>query len=232
MRLFELIQTKTTQKDVDASFDMHNRGKLAANYGVKDGEDPWNSDNGTYAHGKENPRDPHQFRKKNYLPAELENDAYYQYIKAAEPYMGENPYFPRVYNITIKTDNNGRELPSYDIEKLHKANDLPVETLISIGKNIFNRFDVQDKPEDLFPSQIAATLAHKIETALMSNNMSNIKDDNLINACYIIMDVRDSNEHFDYDFGPKNIMFRGTPHGPQLVITDPLFDNEHSIVRR
>lgn len=180
---------------------------------------------GAYGMATPDPNDPFMYRKKLRQPSILNNDAYYQYIKACMPYMDSNPFFPKVYNVKIKKDPKGLTKPMYDMEKLIPMEDAYAEIGYDELDEIFrNKYLIH--PESEHRSMIRI-----INSATSQNDTSDIKDEHLIQAINLIRKVYESNPKiFDLDMHSGNFMVRNTSTGPQLVITDPIADDGRSIV--
>ena len=211
MRIQEIIEPEVNVKQQAKPFDMDKLNKAA--------EKQWrNPEKGKFSKGKENSKDPFMFDKTSLLPSELEDDAYYNYIMAAKPYMKSNPYFPRVYDITLTKDPSGKIIPKYSIEKLRELEygpddegNLPaLETNDALLDKIF------------FDPPKYANISHEIRKVALTGDFSNVKDEMLIKALKLIQKVKESNPKFNYDLNINNIMYRVGPMGPQIVLTDPL----------
>jgi hypothetical protein len=213
MRIFEIITPTTVVKQQNKPFDMDKLNKAAEKHWSKD-------DASVFSKGKQDPKDPFMFNKTSLLPSNLKDDAYYNYIKAAKPYMKRNPYFPRVYDITLTKDSEGRIIPKYSIEKLIDA-----EIGIVGGAEGNLPYNETNKAmlEKLFvnPPKGGHVEDH-LNKALKQNDFSNIKDELLINALTLITKVKESNPKFNYDLHGSNTRYRLGPTGPQLVLMDPL----------
>lgn len=213
MKISELITPKTTTSSLSRPFDMD---KLASKFNKE--RDSYSS--GSYALGSNDKKDPHMYSKKNYYPSVLDKDAYYQYVMAIKPYIGENPYFPRVYVISLTKDSKGRVIPKFTIEKLKQSLEFSYEALLGMAERMFKNFNPPD-----FEDQLFNIITKRIQNDLISGDFSDIKDPNLEMALRLITKVKNLNANFNYDV-PGNVMIRGTNVGPQLVITDPLWDRD------
>jgi len=241
MKLYEIVTPEITTQQMTKKFDtvrMNTRMKQFAKANkFPDGV-------GAYATGKVSPREPHEFHKVSNMPSNLKVDAYYHYVQAILPYMDSNPYFPKIYSISIKRDKSGRTKPKYKMETLHHATKFSVEVLMSVGNNIFDGFD--DSCTTSFNENVRSDHAwlfmrHLIKWVIIHGTMDGctyagyevnltLTDKYLLQAAKIIRDVLQSNLHFELDLNPDNIMVRMSPHGPHLVITDPLSDGGKSLV--
>jgi len=223
MKINEIIEPRDIDRPVSTPFNIQRMGKEQdTNIG------------GAYARGTEDPVDPHMYRKKLRMPANLTNDAYFQYIKACSPLMKSNPYFPRVYEVVFKKYANGYVKPSYNMEKLvplkEVLNQIGDRVLpVIIGEQIYdeNRLERARQRGGLYIGDITRDISDGINNFL--NVEETFKDDNLIDAILLIQEVKKSNKYFRTDCHLGNFMVRFGPTGMQLVITDPLEDGGHSI---
>lgn len=215
MKLFELIttQNKTIQSKSDFDFYKMNKDRDIESTGPE---------SGAYAIGSQDKKDPHMYNKKHFLPSNLENDGYYQYVKAIQPYMAENPYFPRVYVVKLTKDSKGNILPEYKMEKLSPANEFSFSSILAMAKKMFKEFP--DIPSGYNSHYIMSVISRNLLSATSIRDFSNIADDNLKSALLLIDKIIESNDMINLDLHANNIMIRGTQIGPQLVITDPLYD--------
>lgn len=211
MRIFEIMKPTIVVKQQDKPFNMDKLNKAAEKHLSKD-------DASVFSKGKQDPKDPFMFNKTSLLPSNLKDDAYYNYIKAAKSYMNRNPYFPRVYDITLTKDSEGRIIPKYSIEKLIDAEHWSDDE----GNLPYNETN-KAMLEKLFvnPPKVG-NVEDYLNKALKQNDFSNIKDELLINALALIKKVKESNPKFNYDLHGNNTRYRLGPMGPQLVLMDPL----------
>lgn len=182
---------------------------------------------GAYAWGKEDPKDPHMFRKKWRMPADLQKDAYFNYIADVVLPNQDNPFFPRIYDVILKTDTRGRTKPDVRMEKL-----VPYDTIENNSKydpeimnSMLDRYFVHHAGGEVgFIEQIK-------ENCFRYKRYKNIRDPHLREAAKLINDFIDrSSELFELDIHKSNVMFRVGPTGPQLVFTDPAQDHGASII--
>jgi hypothetical protein len=215
MKLFELINTQTKTTNNKSEFELD---KMMA-FRDENTADP---KSGAYAYGSVNKKDPHMFNKKTYMPTDLDNDGYYQYVKAIEKHIGSNPYFPRIYVIELKKDPKGKIIPNYDIEALSNGDDFSFESLLSLAKRMYKDFPTMTEEHDGGILGLRRKMAEYMRDSVRANDFSAIRDNNLKGALMLVAKIIKSNENFMCDLHKDNIMFRGTPNGPQLVITDPI----------
>ena len=215
MRINELITprelTKTTAKPHEPELTARQERNI-------DYEQPgW----GKFSRGQSDPKDPFLYKKKSHLPVELKDDAYYQYIQAAKEHMKSNPYFPRVYKIALHQDPNGKVKPEYNIEQLHTDLADPEGNIdVSHGRDIDAAIAeriLYTVPENLNVNGLAMYL----DSVARKQDYSNIRDKKLVQALELINQVV-AQGHFQWDLHNENLALRLTPHGPQLVLMDPI----------
>lgn len=178
---------------------------------------------GAYAKVSNDPESLHGVVKSLHTPTRFSDDAYFQYVKAIKPYMGENPFLPRIYLVNITKDSKGNMVPDYHMEKLLELGDLNIRELLSINDS----FGL-DTPEYVDKYSVAKNvISHILE---MVETPSKVENDQLRQALEIIKGVKESNRKFRYDMHAGNFMARRTSVGVQLVFTDPLADGGHSQV--
>ena len=180
---------------------------------------------GRYAKGTPDRKDPLTFRKTPHQPSKLEQDAYYQYVKAAAPLMKSNPYFPRVYKITVNKDSLGQTKPSYNLETLHPniVNPQGDQQQIAHEQQVQALEAVMDRMFVEVPKLQTGKsgLGRYLETIAQEQDYSNVKDPKLVQALELINSVAEKGS-FNWDLHAGNIAFRLTSFGPQLVLMDPL----------
>ena len=230
MLIKELIEPTTNTVQKSKPFDLEKTAQKAEKHSEKA------SDNipgyGSYAKATKDPKDPFMFNKKNIWPSNLQNDAYYSYVKAIEPLMGENPYFPRVYVTTLTQDARGLVKPQYQMEKLHDGsyakNELGAgvsdEAMRALTKKMFVNTD------NIW--NIWSSIAGYLEKIAKSEKYELIRDPQLVQALQVIKKVKNSNPHFKYDIRDDNLMLRVGPTGFQAVLTDPLQDDGKSEITK
>jgi hypothetical protein len=156
----------------------------------------------------------------------IENDPYYIYIKtiADNNLAQKNPYFPRVYSVESGKIDDKTSRPKFNIERLTPINHLSDEVLYALGKRVLANKEHYDHnfQFNLKSDDPAKTFSSAMNRALHQGEYSEIKDPELIEALKIIVQIRKQYPQCKPDIHSGNIMVRPTPHGPQIVITDPL----------
>ena len=228
MRLTEIVDTKYKSKERPSRFDidaMRKEKERMLDKPDQRDDGGW----GAYAAVDTDPNDPFIAKKKYHVPMQdLNKDAYYVYIKtiADNGLAKSNPYFPRVYNVEIEKDSSGNAQPKFNMEKLALSSSLDREALLGMGDRMFNRF------EYIFPSntpptdrELRYTISHGMSQIIKHSAFDRAKDPQLEEALRLIKKILlDSKGAFVVDIHAANYMIRSTPHGPQLVLTDPIAD--------
>lgn len=193
-------------------------------------------------------------QKTTHIGSNLENDAYYQYIMAAKPFMGKNPYFPVVSKVNIVKSKDGQSKPYYNIEQLVSPKQRSTTEILFMGDKIIKDFRFLGSPAQstlktaigkvskYIPGMAAPkrymkpkagltadtafnSLIAKINNAIESGNYNEILDKNLVSAIKLVSQVKASNPNFRWDLGTAgNWMIRNTDAGLQLVMSDPIDD--------
>ena len=213
----DLVEPEVVDRPVSTPFNIKKMGQRSRK----------SSGGGAYAAGIEDPTDPSMYRKKSRMPSLLEKDAYYQFIKAAQPYVDYNPFLPRVYKIIVKKDPRGFLKPEYHMEKLTPYNE--AWRMYDQDGNSLNKILKRKLfTKEAVGGDVPRLLANSLEFPFQADTY--IKDPKLIQALDLIRTVKETNSNFMYDLHEGNMMFRIGTTGPQLVITDPLADKGASIV--
>lgn len=219
MKIFEIIEPDEVEKISSKKFNP----KMSAR--TQSYVDQEREGYGKFSKAGPDTEDPLIFAKDMHEPLALDRDAYYNYVKAASPFMKSNPYFPRVYKITVHKDKLGQTKPSYNLEKLHPSivnpegdierisHEQQVQALDAVADRMFN------KPLEFNGSK--GDLGKYLEKLVTSGDYSNIKDSKLQQALELMASVREKG-NFRWDLRSENIAFRLTSFGPQLVFMDPL----------
>ena len=221
MRIFEIMEPQEITVDRPRPFDT--KVIMAPKYLKHQAK--YHSDKelpiGKYSQGRTNIQDPHSFTKITSIDPddwpELEDDAYYQWVKAISPYVGKNSYLPNIRLIKLVKDSEGRVIPKYQIEQLFTLEQLAQgdEKLeLQILRHISRRALYKQ----------SWSVREHIMRAASTMDLTRIKDPDLRAAIRIIDDVSMKNFNFVLDLHYGNFMYRnlGSYGGVQLVITDPL----------
>ena len=209
MLLTEIIDTKAQERKVKALPKILNR-------------------KGSFARVEDDKSDPHMVKKDS-----IYDSAYDAYISMliSENQMGSNPFAPRVYRTTkLSTDSNhGDKVYRYQMEKLISASELE-NSWDQMSKDeilpyFLDQMGIKKEDRvDFFHSvyEISRYLKRIIHRYISTVNI----DPNLAKIFNIAEYLVRNNEHFEWDLHEENFMFRRTPVGYQLVITDPIYSKE------
>lgn len=178
-----------------------------------------------------NKRDPHTVIRHNsnvMHPSIDSSNGYYNWLAKSKAF-NENPFFPRIYEKVTISDKSGRKLIKYEIEKLSSIEILDIAAVRGMTNNLFDqttitrilRFaaarkwwsDIDDEERALI------ILLNCLEDVFFGNPSSN---ENLNDAMKTIRELSEQNPVTGSDLHRGNVMVRLTPHGPQLVLTDPI----------
>lgn len=219
MKIFEIIEPQELEKKSYKNFNPEISRQTQASIELD------RPNYGRYSKGTQDPTDPHQFRKTPHQPLELAKDAYYNYVQAIKPLMQSNPYFPRVYKITVAKDKQGQTKPSYSLETLHPNivnpegdivridHEQQVQALQAVADRMFH-----NAPEF---NGSKGSLGKYIEQLATTGDYSNVKDSKLKQALTLTAQVL-AKGGFKWDLHAGNLAFRLTSFGPQLVLMDPI----------
>lgn len=175
---------------------------------------------GRYSTVRNDPKDPHMVIKKTKFDKNSTSyhnkDVYPQFIEALiNSDQKMNPYFPRVYGMKSYNDKSDDKLHKFNIERLEDLRELSAEEMDHIMSLIMD-----DDVRKAWRIDNERMLAWFISEAIKKNSVrKEIKDKNLYDALTFLSKFLKKN--WFLDLHSENMMFRRTPYGPQLVITDP-----------
>lgn len=202
---------------------------------------------GFYSKVTPNKKDPHMVDKSTFIStADDGSDAYLGYIAGIKGDL--NPFFPRVYKVTRVKDTRGNIRPKYILEKLVPLSALSDDEADALCRYVHPQLmdDIErmrahsvhpDKNDynapvviDLLIEAIISMFDNPSEFGVLSNTKPIHSSNKLLQkAIHKIIDIIDNGptnymglSKFRLDIKDDNFMVRRTPHGPQLVITDPL----------
>lgn len=151
----------------------------------------------------------------------VEDDGYLAYLKAVFDSGSDNPYFPRIDDLTVRADKDTGALT-------YRAN---LQKLVPFTSDkIYGNDDLMESLyDDMFTEHThfykdfgaAAGIKFNIDAMASSNNYTKIKDPEMKEALLFIEKVRQSG-NFTSDLHSGNMMWRITGTRPQLVFSDPL----------
>lgn len=178
-----------------------------------------------------NKRDPHTIIRHNsnvVHPSIDSSNVYYNWL-AKSKVFNENPFFPRIYEKVTVSDRSGRKLIKYEIEKLSPIEILDIAAMRGLTNRLFDQTTItrilrftasRSSWADMDDEERALIiLLNCLEDVFFGNPSS---DENLNDAMKTIKELSEQNPVTGSDLHRGNVMVRLTPHGPQLVLTDPI----------
>jgi hypothetical protein len=175
---------------------------------------------GRYSIVRKDPKDPHMVSKRQKIDTSGENyhqkDLYPEFVKAlVNSDQKMNPYFPRIYGVNKYTDKQGVTLHKFNMEQLNSMHTISKEELQHVLDLI-----IDEGIQRAWGIDTDMMLAYFLSEAIKKSSVRKlVKDRNLYNALVFLSKFLKKNWHLDLH--ADNMMFRRTPYGPQLVITDP-----------
>lgn len=216
--LLELIDTNVETKSYRGEFHGNNTGNSrSSNKEIG---------SGVYSKVRNDPNDPHMVQKRHRDPKAASTDGFVKWADYLinNKLVDTNPHFPRIYNARKIEDSEGKNIYKYQIEKLVSAEDVSPKILEAIWRQNFTQYSMPEDIEELDAEDIADTMSGIISMAVEGNSeyMDDIISDSLKEAVkHLRAYYAETNYNALPDLHSGNIMLRRTPHGIQLVITDP-----------
>lgn len=160
--------------------------------------------------------DPHMVDKTSIRPlgpahrSKADGFAFFVNILVENDLM-DNIHFPKVYKSAKTTDSTNTHRHGFTIEKLEPIDNLSDEEFNSLIETHMLR-----------PCASTTVLADQLNDACNNayGRKNYIRMESLRDACEILDEIDDVSD-FRMDLHDGNIMVRRTPHGPQLVFSDP-----------
>lgn len=223
MKLNEIIDTKISTEKID-------RLDINKNYS----DNSKNSRSGYFSSVAPSENDPHMVDKTSRFAIAHELDAYLIYAKeiAQSKIASHNTYLPRIYEINSKIDDTKLSLSNYKIEKLIDHSEVSIEEVLPIFSHLLGDERIaklyaiakeEDEPDEYFIERVLYTISDLSHLAVQYSSQGKLPDD-YYEALKFIEEIYIKHKKYvkKLDFKPNNFMFRRTPVGLQLVITDPL----------
>lgn len=152
---------------------------------------------------------------------DIEDDGYLVYLKVVLSSGIDNPYFPRVDDLTIRTNpDTGRSMYRVNLQKLVPFSSDKIYGNDDLMESLYNDMFTEKTTsyDDYGP---AGGIKYNISNMADIGNFEKIKDPELKQALEIILKLQRDN-NFQMDLHSGNMMWRITGFRPQLVLTDPL----------
>lgn len=222
MKILQLLEALITPTQTNKTFN----GTLRSRYETGRKASNRELGNGGFSAVKPHSKDPHMVKKHNTGPAAAEIDGYNVYVGLLVDHdLMDNPHFPRVYNATQIKDKKGNFINTFDIEKLEDFMHLSPEDAEAIVRNHFQKGVIDIDPKWFVDGEsyfLADVIADRVHDALYYGDFSQLKG-KFAEAVQTLNKIfHDEGLIRNLDMHSGNVMMRRTPHGPQLVITDPL----------
>jgi len=211
--LAELIQQSYRKRQSDNTFNQ-SRGDAARDKFDK-------SPNSGHAGRVYDGPDPHVINKTNYNPQRDTNDGYMVYMKNLidDKVADTNPYAPRVYDMNVIEDRDGKSKYKIKLEKLHRCSAVGDDVIVALLNRLYGKDEISCAKHDLnFAFNNSQLLGKAV--ALTAEQKLRSKDKNLNALCDRIYQL-DKKYQLFIDIHMNNIMIR-LGATPQLVIVDPL----------
>jgi hypothetical protein len=167
-------------------------------------------------------RDSSMVIKKNVKPTsdEYPSDPYWDYVELCIKHQDSNPFFPRIYEFKKYKDGEKNVKYKLKMERLTPLSELDDNVIKGIIRSIVD--ENHHVVADIWyhhRNNITDILSILVEFIL--NGTIPPIDQSLQEYVKIFGKFLSKANH-TLDIDDNNIMIRHTPHGPQLVITDPL----------
>ena len=227
--LLEAFETEYGDERVDEPYDQR---QDKSDYIKRLTKSRTTGDAGAYGFIKRDKDNPFTVEKQPHMAdANIDKDAYYRYINyvTKNKLAQDNPFLPRVYSVKDVADPSNNKKYKIDIESLTPLTGLSTAQLQQMGENLFTNFNeirksISGNLNGHQKGTIRKALADGIAECLERNYQAKdntIENQLLRQALTVVRKVKMSGR-FAYDLSANNLMARMTPHGPQLVIVDPL----------
>lgn len=128
-----------------------------------------------------------------------------------------NPHFPRIEKTTTFHGNDNKQIHVSKVEKLHHLDTLEPKELHQLYHHSFGE-EYQHSRRALSPESFSDIL----DSSAIGGVVFHQPNPELKSAIDHVVHVQDNNPGM-IDIHANNIMARKTPHGHQLVMTDPLY---------
>jgi len=191
----------------------------------------------TYAH-EDKPHDVRRISKPQSSP-----DGSYWYFKELQEHPDrDNPYFPRYRSATkyyakpqLSRPRDDRSVLSLSMERLQALHTLSKKDAESVFERwfgehheyiVWNKILQEHPPRAILTYNTregtAYTVAHVLDRVIKYDWIDKyVVDSELKRAAEFVRKIKEKHARA-YDFSPNNIMYRRSPQGIQIVLTDPL----------
>lgn len=181
---------------------------------------------------------PHEVKRLTYSSRHPAEDAYLAYLNLIIQNEG-NPFFPKVYSLKVLRTKKDDYFYYIEMEKLHPLDTLNWKQLsalieqntgLSVSKyvnlkDILKKFPyIEDKKylNDVVKSDILNTFVSSMRQFLGGDNNVGPFTESTKKALLQVRQMLETHDFLALDLHTGNMMYRNTPYGPQLVMTDPV----------
>lgn len=192
-----------------------------------------------YFYDVDQDEDPHLVNKRSRYAFVDSEDAFTIYYEALKNLgqLNSNIHFPRVYGVKTDVDKDDKEHQTFNVEKLVPYDRLNKGQLLSVLRTFYTEeqmkkavkkakknFEIDSKygSELELSAYIVTQMVDDIEPMIIGAMPVEAVSEELESAIHTLQKIYDNyHPQIHVDFHEDNVMFRVTPHGAQLVFTDP-----------
>ena len=231
MRILEIMTTPTVYDPRDTTVDRETEKFLKTQKpktAASTAKDQLSLGSGEYATTYDTPRTPTGMNivtKIHRVQGPWRQDGYLNYLRELQAITQDhpNPYLPQIYSVARK--GTDERVAVIQMEKLRPIMDLTTEQLknifIKLGQGSTRGFELPKLGSKMDHIQYLKKLEYWITETANYPREHQWLDPDFLEACAIIHRLEQYDEGL-LDIHLGNIMYRATPYGPQMVITDPL----------
>jgi len=152
----------------------------------------------------------------------VEEDGYLTYLNAIHNLNSDNPYFPRIHDLKIMKDKNGKLTYRANIERLVSFYNDKIFDNDELMRSLYDDMFIKELSDPYGDADAGKMIHVKLDRITNYRSpISDIKDPELKEALQLIFQIKNEGG-FVIDLHGGNIMWRITGTRPQLVILDPL----------
>lgn len=182
---------------------------------------------GAYSTVRKDVDDPHMVRKRHNSTRSAERDGFVKWGEYIIKHkLSDNPHIPRIYNVSKEEEGPGKFVYDYQMEKLTSLSDGKVKPyeIKALWRQHLSKETYPEDAHDMSAEEMMDYLGGILQDALYGDeeSLSNITSESLRDAIRHLRNYYQENNYEPHpDIHSENVMLRRTPHGLQLVITDP-----------
>lgn len=231
MRILEIMSTPVQYSDDETTVDRETSRflkKQMPQTAASAAQDQLKLGAGSYGTAYDTPKTPTGMNivTKIHRMFSPSQDGYVNFLKQLKRITADhpNPYLPQIYSVTVK-DQGKESVAVVEMEKLQPALSLSIQQIRNIftklGQGSLRGFELPNPGDDKSHVKHLKKLEEWVDEAVMHPKEHQWLDPEFLEACELIHRL-DKHDLGLIDISLGNIMYRATPYGPQLVITDPL----------